>query len=55
MAVFLFARINSRNVHYWHKADMPSCTAHPAFGGKADIGFSSDNGVYRSQWGAPKQ
>ena len=25
------------NVRYWHKADIPSCTAHVPFGGKADI------------------
>ena len=26
------------NVRYWHLADMPSCTAHVCFRGKADIG-----------------
>ena len=25
------------DVRYWHKADMPSCTAHVRFRGKADM------------------
>ena len=29
------------NVRYWHKADMPSCTAHVRFRGKADMLFAS--------------
>jgi hypothetical protein len=32
------------NVRLWHKADIPSCTAHViAFGGKADIVFAALN------------
>jgi hypothetical protein len=27
----------SRYVRYWHKADIPSCTAHVRFWGKADM------------------
>jgi hypothetical protein len=27
----------SRHVRYWHKADIPSCTAHVRFWGKADM------------------
>ena len=26
---------NNRNVRYWHKADIPSCTAHVRFWGKS--------------------
>ena len=28
------------HVRYWHKADILSCTALSAFGGKADIALS---------------
>ena len=27
----------ARDVRYWHKADIPSCTSMSAIGGKADI------------------
>ena len=26
-------RMNAQNVRYWHKADIPSCTAHVRFWG----------------------
>jgi hypothetical protein len=38
MAVFLFARINSRNVRYWHKADNPAAPTLVRFWTIADKG-----------------
>jgi hypothetical protein len=32
--------MNGRNVRYWHKADIPSCTAQVRFRGKADMTFA---------------
>ena len=32
-----------RNVRYWHKADIPSCTAHVRFGDKADMPICTAN------------
>ena len=37
--VFLVDADACGDVRYWHKADIPSCTAHVRFGGKADIGL----------------
>jgi hypothetical protein len=31
----------SGNVRFWHKADIPLCTAHVRYWGKADMAFCS--------------